>query len=191
MSSLSYYVVLFLGLLAALAAAGFQVGQLTLVFGALGVGIGFGLQVVVRNFVAGLILMCERPLQRGDTVEVAGTPDLVDLVVTVVEKPTGSLSVGAGYSSAENLSLSASIQQENAFGSGHYLGFSINTSSSNRTLAINTVDPYWTVDGVSRAFDLYYRNYSPLNTYGDSYQLTTWGGGVRFRALRRNSRMSR
>ena len=71
-SSLTYYVVLFLGLLAALAAAGFQVGQLTLVFGALGVGIGFGLQDVVRNFVAGLILMFERPLQRGDTVEVAG-----------------------------------------------------------------------------------------------------------------------
>ncbi len=71
-SSLSYYVVLFLGLLAALAAAGFQVGQLTLVFGALGVGIGFGLQDAVRNFVAGLILMFERPIQRGDTVEVAG-----------------------------------------------------------------------------------------------------------------------
>jgi small-conductance mechanosensitive channel len=71
-SSLSYYVVLFVGLLAALAAAGFQVGQLTLVFGALGVGIGFGLQDVVRNFVAGLILMFERPLQRGDTVEFAG-----------------------------------------------------------------------------------------------------------------------
>jgi len=71
-SSLSYYIVLFLGLLAALAAAGFQVGQLTLVFGALGVGIGFGLQDAVRNFVAGLILMFERPIQRGDTVEVAG-----------------------------------------------------------------------------------------------------------------------
>ena len=64
--------ILFLGLLAALAAAGFQVGQLTLVFGALGVGIGIGLQDVVRNFVSGLILMFERPIQRGDTVEVAG-----------------------------------------------------------------------------------------------------------------------
>jgi potassium-dependent mechanosensitive channel len=71
-SSLSYYLILFLGLLAALAAAGFQVGQLTLVFGALGVGIGIGLQDVVRNFVSGLILMFERPIQRGDTVEVAG-----------------------------------------------------------------------------------------------------------------------
>jgi potassium-dependent mechanosensitive channel len=71
-SSLSYYSILFIGLLSALAAAGFQVGQLTLVFGALGVGIGFGLQDIVRNFVAGLILMFERPIQRGDTVEVAG-----------------------------------------------------------------------------------------------------------------------
>lgn len=71
-SSLSYYTVLFMGLLAALAAAGFHVGQLAIVFGALGVGIGFGLQDAVRNFIAGLILMFERPIQRGDTVEVAG-----------------------------------------------------------------------------------------------------------------------
>jgi len=71
-ASLSYYGVLFLGLLAALAASGFHVGQLTLVFGALGVGIGIGLQDVVRNFVSGLILMFERPIQRGDTVEVSG-----------------------------------------------------------------------------------------------------------------------
>jgi small-conductance mechanosensitive channel len=71
-SSLSYYSVLFLGLLAALAAAGFHVGQLTIIFGALGVGIGIGLQDVVRNFVSGLILMFERPIQPGDVVEVAG-----------------------------------------------------------------------------------------------------------------------
>jgi outer membrane protein insertion porin family len=115
-----------------------------------------------------------------ETVEVAGTPDQVDLVVTVVEKPTGNLSVGAGYSSAENLTLSASIQQENVFGSGHFLGFSVNTGKTARTFALNTVDPYWTVDGVSRGFDLYYRNTSPYNSFGDSYQLATWGGAVRF-----------
>ncbi len=115
-----------------------------------------------------------------DTTEVAGTPDQVDLVVTVEEKPTGNLSIGAGYSSAEQLTLTASIQQENVFGSGHFLGLNINTGKTNRTVAVNTLDPYWTVDGVSRGFDLYYRNSSPLNTYGDSYQLTTWGGSVRF-----------
>ena len=77
------------------------------------------------------------------------------------------------------LTLSASIRQENVFGSGHYLGFDINTGKFNRTLALNTVDPYWTVDGVSRAFDIYYRATSPLNTFGDSYQLVTWGAATR------------
>ncbi|CAN5262753.1 hypothetical protein BH11PSE14_BH11PSE14_01380 [soil metagenome] len=72
-ASLSYYALLLLGLLVALAASGFKVGQLTLVFGALGVGIGLGLQDVVKNFVSGLILMFERPIQPGDVVEITGT----------------------------------------------------------------------------------------------------------------------
>lgn len=71
-SSLTYYAILLLGLLIALAAAGFKVSQLTIVLGALGVGIGLGLQNVVNNFVSGLILMFERPLQPGDVVEISG-----------------------------------------------------------------------------------------------------------------------
>lgn len=71
-STISYYCVLIFGLMAALAAAGFKVGELALVFGALGIGIGLGLQDVVRNFVAGLILMFERPIRPGDVVDVAG-----------------------------------------------------------------------------------------------------------------------
>ncbi|KNY11664.1 mechanosensitive ion channel protein MscS [Achromobacter piechaudii] len=72
-ASLTYYLVLLLGLGIALSAAGFQTSQLTIVFGALGVGIGFGLQGVVNNFVSGLILMFERPIQPGDVVEISGT----------------------------------------------------------------------------------------------------------------------
>jgi len=72
-SSLSYYAVVIAGLFVALAAAGFEVSQLAIVVGALGVGIGFGLQNVVNNFVSGLILMFERPIQPGDVVEVSGT----------------------------------------------------------------------------------------------------------------------
>lgn len=71
-ASLSYYVLLLAGLLLALSAAGFKVGELTLVFGALGVGVGFGLQGVVNNFVSGLILMFERPIQPGDVIEIGG-----------------------------------------------------------------------------------------------------------------------
>ena len=72
-SSLSYYALLLAGLFTALAAAGFEVSQLAIVVGALGVGIGFGLQNVVNNFVSGLILMFERPIQPGDVVEITGT----------------------------------------------------------------------------------------------------------------------
>ncbi len=72
-STMTYYLLLMLGLMLALAAAGFEVSQLALVLGALSVGIGFGLQTVVNNFVSGLILMFERPIQPGDTVELSGT----------------------------------------------------------------------------------------------------------------------
>ncbi|MBL0030428.1 MAG: mechanosensitive ion channel [Rhodanobacteraceae bacterium] len=71
-STLSYYALICIGLLVALAIAGFQLSQLALVFGALGVGIGLGLQDVVKNFVSGLILMVERPIQPGDVVEING-----------------------------------------------------------------------------------------------------------------------
>lgn len=72
-ASLTYYAVLLLGGLVALTAAGFKMTQLAFIFGALGVGIGFGLQNVVNNFVSGLILMFERPIQPGDVVEITGT----------------------------------------------------------------------------------------------------------------------
>jgi small-conductance mechanosensitive channel len=71
-SSLTYYALVFAGLSVALVAAGFEMSQLTLVVGALGLGIGLGLQNVVNNFVSGLILMFERPIQPGDVVEVGG-----------------------------------------------------------------------------------------------------------------------
>ena len=72
-ASLSYYAVLLLGLVGALSAAGFKASQLTFVLGALGVGVGLGLQNVVNNFVSGLVLIFERPFQPGDVVEVGGT----------------------------------------------------------------------------------------------------------------------
>ncbi len=115
-----------------------------------------------------------------ETSEVAGSPDQVDLVVNVTEKPTGNLAVGAGYSNAEKLTFNASIKQDNAFGSGHSLGVEVNTSKYNRTLVVSTVDPYWTVDGISLAVDAFYRTQRPVNYLGDSYELKTPGASVRF-----------
>jgi small-conductance mechanosensitive channel/predicted nucleic acid-binding Zn-ribbon protein len=68
-----HYAVLLLGFLLAVSAAGVDLDKISLLAGAFGVGIGFGLQNVVNNFVSGLILLYERPVQRGDLVEVGGT----------------------------------------------------------------------------------------------------------------------
>jgi len=114
------------------------------------------------------------------TAEVPGIPDQVDLQVRVEERPTGNLMIGAGYSSAEKLTFSASIRQDNVFGSGNYLGIELNTGKTNRTLSFTTVDPYFTVDGISRSFDVYYRTTRLLNSLSDSYQVATPGAAVRF-----------
>ena len=115
-----------------------------------------------------------------ETNEVAGSPDQVDLVVNVTEKPTGNLAVGAGYSNTEKLTFNASIRQDNAFGSGQSLGIELNTSKYNRTLVLSTVDPYWTVDGISLAVDAFYRSSRPVNYFGDTYDLKTPGASLRF-----------
>src|SRR5207237_10451219 len=100
--------------------------------------------------------------------------------VTIKEKPTGNLLLGAGFSSADKLSISASIKQDNVFGSGNYLGLELNTSRSQRTLVLSTIDPYFTIDGISRAFDIYYRTVKPLNSQGEEYELVTPGASIRF-----------
>ena len=115
-----------------------------------------------------------------ETSEVPGAPDQVDLNLNVVEKPTGSLQLSAGFSSADRLGLGFSIKQENAFGTGNYLGIELNTSKFNRTLVFNTVDPYFTKDGVSRTFDVYHRTSKPYDEQGGNYELVTSGLGLRF-----------
>jgi outer membrane protein insertion porin family len=115
-----------------------------------------------------------------ETVDVPGAPDQVDLNIKVEEKPTGSLQVGAGYSQAEKLTLSFSIHQENAFGSGNFLGIDVNTSKYNRTISFSSTNPYFTQDGVSRTIDVYHRSSKPYEDQGGNYRLETTGAGLRF-----------
>jgi outer membrane protein insertion porin family len=116
-----------------------------------------------------------------NTTEVAGTVDQVDLTVSIEEDRTGQLLIGATYSAAEKLGFQASIRQENIFGSGNYLGIEFNTSRVSRNLVFSSVDPYFTVDGVSRSFDLFYRRTRPFITAQvNAYQLESPGVSVRF-----------
>lgn len=114
-----------------------------------------------------------------DTQDVPGSPDQVDLTFEVVEKPTGSLSLGAGFSSGDGLGLSFGFKQDNAFGSGNSLGVQLNTSKINRVLDFSTTDPYFTADGVSRTLSVYYKSFSPYENQ-NYYKLVTSGGSARF-----------
>ncbi|MGQ0709880.1 MAG: outer membrane protein assembly factor BamA [Rhodoferax sp.] len=114
-----------------------------------------------------------------ETQEVPGVPDQVDLTITVAEKPTGSISLGAGLSSGEGFGVTFGFKEDNAFGSGNSLGLEVNTSKYNRTLVVSTTNPYFTEDGVSRSFDLYQRTSKPY-TDVDSYSVETTGVGIRF-----------
>jgi potassium-dependent mechanosensitive channel len=71
-SKVTYYVLLVLFFLVALTNAGVELNKFTVVTGALGVGVGFGLQNIVNNFVSGLILLFERPIRVGDIIEISG-----------------------------------------------------------------------------------------------------------------------
>src|SRR5918992_1983194 len=115
-----------------------------------------------------------------ETLPVEGSPDQVDVVYTVKEKATGALLLGVGFSSVEKIALSASITQSNAFGSGKYLSANINSGSVNQVYSLSYMDPYYTVDGVSRGFDIYKRETDASSLAVGPYVSDSVGGGVKF-----------
>jgi potassium efflux system protein len=76
-SRFTYYVLLGALFLAGLASTGLELNKFTVITGALGLGVGFGLQNIVNNFASGLIILFERPIRIGDTVEISGTSGIV------------------------------------------------------------------------------------------------------------------
>ena len=115
-----------------------------------------------------------------ETPPVAGTTDQVDVDVKVKEKPTGNLMLGAGFSSSEKVVLSGSIAQENLFGSGKHVAIQVSTSKSNKVYSLSHTDPYYTVDGISRGFDLYTRKQDTSTLAVGAFGADSVGGGMRF-----------
>jgi outer membrane protein insertion porin family len=114
------------------------------------------------------------------TEDVPGSPDQVDVNVAVKEKPTGAVTLGAGFSSTEKLILSAGINQDNAFGTGTAIGLNASLGKINQNLTLSNYDPYFTEDGISRYTDLYYRSSKPLYYVGDtSYQIKSVGTSIK------------
>ena len=115
-----------------------------------------------------------------ETPSVPGSNDQVDLNVTVKERNTGSLQFGVGYSGAEKLTVSASVSQANIFGTGNQLSFRINNSNVTKAYEVSYLNPYWTVDGIARGFDVYQRDINTASLTTGEYKSKSTGVGVRF-----------
>ena len=115
-----------------------------------------------------------------ETPEVPGTDDQIDVNFMVEELPTGSYTAQLGYSQWGGLLLSAGVQQKNVAGTGNSLGMSVSWSKFQRSVNFNYHDPYYTVDGISRGFNIFARktNFSAINIA--RYSTDSYGAGVNF-----------
>ncbi|TVO53914.1 outer membrane protein assembly factor BamA [Denitromonas halophila] len=114
------------------------------------------------------------------TPAVPGTTDQVDVNFKVRERQTGNLSLGVGFSSSDSVVLSAAVAQQNLFGSGNALNLQLNTSASTRTYSLSYTNPYYTVDGISRGFDVYHRTYDADTLDLARYKTASTGLGLRY-----------
>lgn len=115
-----------------------------------------------------------------ETPAVPGATDQVDVNISVAEKATGNILLGAGFSSSEGLVLSGSVNQSNVFGTGNRLAVQINSGSVNTVYSLSFTNPYYTLDGVSLGYDLYRRDVDATSLDGvGEYESSTTGLGAR------------
>lgn len=93
-----------------------------------------------------------------ETPAVPGTTDQVDVNYTVVEKPSGNLLAGLGFSQGQGIIFNTSISQNNFLGSGKHVSAAFNNSKVNTVYSFAYTNPYYTVDGISRGFNVFSRS---------------------------------
>jgi outer membrane protein insertion porin family len=115
-----------------------------------------------------------------ETPPVPGTDDQVDVIVSVIERPAGSFTVGLGYSQVQGLIASLSIQQDNFIGSGKRLGLGISYSKIIKSLNMSYDNPYWTDDGISRGFYARYQEFDQGQANISTFTSSEWALGMNF-----------
>jgi outer membrane protein insertion porin family len=114
-----------------------------------------------------------------ETIPVPGTEDQVDIEFTVEEESTSSIGGSIGYSDF-GMNLGLNLSDNNYLGTGNRFNLAINKSVYQEAYNISFFDPYFTMDGVSRGYSLYYR----VTDYGEynvaNYLTNSMGGGVQF-----------
>lgn len=100
-----------------------------------------------------------------ETPAVPGTTDEIDVNYSVVEKASGNIQAGVGFSQVQGIIINAAVTQDNVFGTGKRVNFTFNNSQVNTIYQLGFLDPYLTLDGISGGFDLSYRrsNFAQAN----------------------------
>jgi outer membrane protein insertion porin family len=133
-----------------------------------------------------LVQLSEERLQRlpyiekveSETKQVQGTPDLVDIQVTVEEGPSSTLGGGIGYSERQSLMLQGSYIDSNFLGSGERLALELNGGTYSRVFSVSHTDPYFTADNVSRNLNAAYVERERLTTSFSQFTTKTYTAGT-------------
>ena len=116
-----------------------------------------------------------------ETPPVTGSTDQVDVNFAVKERPSGNLLLGLGFSQTQGLIFNTNITQDNFLGSGKSISFAFNNSEINQIFRLGYVNPYWTIDGVSRGFNVsYQKTDSGSNSNTTEFESKVLSGGVSF-----------
>ncbi len=113
-----------------------------------------------------------------ETPAVPGSPDQVDVNVSVKERPTGNFLFGIGFSDVQGVLLNASITQSNLFGTGKQLSANVDTSDATKSISVNYVNPYHTPDGISRGFNVFSTRIDAAQANIAAYDTETTGAGI-------------
>ena len=115
-----------------------------------------------------------------ETPAVPGTTDQVDVNYTVKERASGNLLAGIGFSDSQGLIFNASVSQDNFLGSGKRVSVGFDNSETNRVYRFSYTNPYYTEDGVSRGFNLTFRETDADEANLASYSSDLLSAGVTF-----------
>lgn len=115
-----------------------------------------------------------------ETPAVPGTTDQVDVKYAVTEKSSGNILAGAGFSQSQGLVLNASISQNNFLGTGKRMSASFNNSSINTIYSLGYTNPYYTIDGISRGYNISYRTTDSDDAQTVQYTSESFNMGVNF-----------
>lgn len=115
-----------------------------------------------------------------ETPAVPGTDDQIDVDFSVEEQPSSSISATLGYSQGFGLILGANYNANNVLGTGNTLGAGVSYSQFQRSANFSFFDPYYTLDGISRGFNVFAResNFDEANIA--RFTTNSYGGGVTF-----------